>query len=78
MEGNDMLDIDKIQETINDEMGFAESIMEGGDNYDGDDGARSVIELCNIANSLIKELIELRAQVAKNPEDTHNKYGGEA
>ena len=34
----------------------AERIMDGGENYDGADGAREVLDLCDICEQLILEL----------------------
>lgn len=43
----------KIKENVASSKGQAEDIMEGGENYDGADGAREVLQLCGQAEELI-------------------------
>jgi hypothetical protein len=52
-----MMDLGGIKERVSNARSCAEGIMSGDiDNYDGADGAREVLELCDIIDSLIKVL----------------------
>jgi uncharacterized hydantoinase/oxoprolinase family protein len=48
--------LQKIKERVESAKACADRIMDGGDNYDGADGAREVRDLCATANELITEL----------------------
>lgn len=45
--------VDYIKEKCQNSLQAAERIMNGGDNYDGADGAREVINLCGLIQELI-------------------------
>ncbi len=45
-----------IKEECNNSFQQATKIMDGGDNYDGADGAREVIFLCKLMQELISAL----------------------
>lgn len=45
--------LNDIKEKFQDAGKMADSIMDGGENYDGADGAREVQSLCRAANELI-------------------------
>lgn len=46
-------EIEKIKNEFKDAKEFASSIMEGECEYDGSDGARTVLSLCCLAEKLI-------------------------
>ncbi len=46
--------LSQIREHFQNEGKFAENIMDGGENYDGADGARSVLALWNDALELME------------------------
>lgn len=46
----------KIEERVELRRERAEAIMDGDENYDGADGARYVLELCDTFDDLIAEL----------------------
>ena len=48
--------LNKIKYQIESFKAGAENVMDGGDNYDGADGARYIIEICSMALELIQEL----------------------
>lgn len=51
------MNLEKIRESVDNERKFAQRIMEGEvDNYDGADGARTVLELCDFIDSLLAEI----------------------
>ena len=50
------MNLDNAKMMVITEREYAEDIMNGGENYDGADGARTVLDLCNIIDWLIKEL----------------------
>ncbi len=52
-------DLDKITRRITRCDESAQRILDGGENYDGADGAREVSELCGIAFGLIADLRQL-------------------
>jgi hypothetical protein len=47
--------ISEIKQIFEREQKFAEEIMDGGEGYDGADGARVVLELCECFNQLIEQ-----------------------
>lgn len=51
-----MFNIDEVKERIKDLKEGALFVLDGGENYDGADGARNVLEACRIAEDLIKLL----------------------
>lgn len=53
--------LERIREIVKSSSDQADAIMDGGDNYDGADGAREVQSLCAIC----KELMEALAQDQK-------------
>ena len=50
------MDLEKIKQEVADAKKAADNIMDGGDNYDGADGAREVLSLCEICATLIDAL----------------------
>ena len=50
--------LEQIEARIKRQLASAERIMDGGENYDGADGARIVIEICDQCLELITELKE--------------------
>lgn len=48
--------LENIKEQVRSAKKRADRIMDGGENYDGADGAREVQDLCDTANELIAEL----------------------
>lgn len=48
--------LQQIREQVERAKRRADRIMDGGDNYDGADGAREVQGLCDMANELIEGL----------------------
>lgn len=55
-----MNNLDKIKEHVNEEREIAEGILSGErDNYDGADGARYMLDMCNLVDRLI-EMIEAK------------------
>jgi len=45
--------LNKIRREVQNCKECAENILEGGDNYDGADGARCVLELCDYCQELL-------------------------
>jgi len=56
------MDTEYIKNTLQAEREYAERIMNGGENYDGADGARTVIKLCEIIDSLTRDIERLEAE----------------
>lgn len=49
--------LQQIRERVKSSLAQADKIMEGGDNYDGADGAREVQSLCYMAGELIDSVV---------------------
>lgn len=50
--------LENIEKQIKRAARYAERIMEGETSYDGADGARTVLEVCDLAEELINALRE--------------------
>lgn len=56
-------ELKSIEEGVNSSKEFAQRIMNGDTEYDGADGAREVIGLCDLAEKLISEIKLLKTQI---------------